>query len=51
MAEKYQILIEAKPSSTPGIVRMRRLLKALLRMYGLRCVECRKVQDEQDDDQ
>lgn len=38
--EQYTLLVEALPGwSTPAVTRLRALLKAAIRQYGLRCVE------------
>lgn len=37
------ILTPAAGWSTPGIVRLRKLLKAALRGFGLRCIDVREV--------
>ena len=37
-----------EPADVPPTIRLRRALKCLLRSFGLRCVECRPA-DEQDD--
>lgn len=43
MNERYRLLIEAGPNSTPAITRLRAALKCLLRSYGLRCVEAKQT--------
>ena len=43
MNERYRLLIEAGPSSTPAITRLRAALKCLLRSYGLRVVEAKQT--------
>jgi hypothetical protein len=41
-SEKFAITLEAKPSSIPASARLKRLLKYVLRVCGLRCVEIKK---------
>ena len=36
--ERFTIVVEAVPADVPAVIRLRRLLKAMLRGYGLRCV-------------
>lgn len=43
MNERYRLLIEAGPSSTPAITRLRAALKCLLRSFGLRAIELREL--------
>ncbi len=42
-AEKYTLTIESTPDNVPAINRLRRLLKALIRAYGFRCLEVVEV--------
>jgi hypothetical protein len=35
---RYRLTLRSVPSSIPAPVRLRRLLKALLRAYGFRCI-------------
>lgn len=46
--ERYVLIIEPLPRSTPGITRVRKLLKAMLRSIGLRCIECRPVETDRE---
>ncbi len=41
--EEYELRIVAKPDDAPAIIRLRRILKALLRTYNFRCTSCRDV--------
>lgn len=44
MNERYTIELEAVAGwRVPGIVRLRKALKLLLRSFGLRCVRCEPV--------
>jgi hypothetical protein len=44
MNDRFQLTIEAAPGwSAPAIVRLRKALKAMLRGYGLRCVDLIEV--------
>ena len=38
MPTAYVVTLRPEPSDVPGEIRLRRLLKAALRVYGLRCV-------------
>jgi hypothetical protein len=40
---RYELLLTPEPGLVPEIHRLRRCLKALLRCYGLRCLEVREV--------
>jgi hypothetical protein len=40
----YRLLLEVPPGPVPEAVRLRRLLKALLRRYGLRCLAVEEVE-------
>jgi len=42
---RYLLVLEPSPGgdSAPPIIRLRRLLKAALRVYSLRCVEAREL--------
>jgi hypothetical protein len=42
--EQFAVTLQALPApgGPPAIIRLRRFLKAALRSYGLRCVECRE---------
>jgi hypothetical protein len=42
----YTVTLQPTGDGPPPIVRLRKLLKAALRSYGLRCVECREVATE-----
>ncbi len=44
--ERYRIELEPTPGETPTIHRIRRLLKACLRAYGLRCVRVEQLKPE-----
>jgi hypothetical protein len=44
MPERYQIVVEAAGPGPPGIVRLKRTLKALLRWAGMKCVEVRQIE-------
>lgn len=46
--ERFTITIEAAPGPTPAIARLRRLLKALLRSFGFRCVSVQQSRPDQD---
>lgn len=48
MNERFEIVIEAGPGSTPAITRLRAALKTLLRAYGLRCVQAKQTPAEND---
>lgn len=37
-AERFVIVVEAIPGDVPAVIRLRRLLKTMLRGFGLRCV-------------
>ncbi len=41
--ERFLVELEALPHSAPAVNRLRRFLKAALRMYGLRCTDVREV--------
>lgn len=43
---RFQLLIESLPSDVPTVNRLRRLLKAMLRGYSMRCIECKEVKAE-----
>ena len=43
---RYLILLESTPGDAPPIIRLRHLLKAALRQYGLRCAEAEEVPEE-----
>jgi hypothetical protein len=47
---RFEITLEALPTDdgAPPVVRLRRFLKAALRSFGLRCVECRQVDAAED---
>jgi len=38
--ERFTLVLQALPDGVPAIIRLRRVLKAALRSYGLRCVQC-----------
>jgi hypothetical protein len=39
--QRFTLTIEAEPRNVPGIIRLRKLLKRLLRAYGFVCTEIR----------
>jgi hypothetical protein len=41
--EVYELTIVAQPDTAPPIIRLRRVLKALLRVHRFRCTSCRDV--------
>jgi hypothetical protein len=41
--KRYLIVVVSRPADTPAVVRLRLALKALGRLYGLRCVEVREL--------
>ena len=41
--ERFRLLIEASPGDVPGVQRLRALLKAMLRSYGLRVIEAKET--------
>ncbi len=45
--EEFIVKVRVEKGNAPGIVRVRRWLKAGLRGYGLRCVEAKPVESEQ----
>ena len=38
--ETFRLTIETVPNDVPGVNRLRRLLKFLLRSFGFRCILC-----------
>jgi hypothetical protein len=44
--ERFALVLQAEPWTTPAVSRLRRALKLLLRSFGLRCVECREVKPD-----
>ena len=47
---KYEIVLRAEGAGPPTINRLRRLLKAALRAYGLRCLGFGEIKPEQSED-
>jgi hypothetical protein len=45
---EFLLRLRALPDRTPPVIRLRRLLKALLRCYGFRAVEVRELPPEND---
>jgi len=47
----YRIVLRPVPMAgyAPPIIRLRRFLKAALRQYGLRCVECEPAEAREED--
>ena len=44
MKERFFIILEVAPrNGADGYVRLRKLLKLALRVFGLKCIECREV--------
>lgn len=43
--ERFAITLEVLPGRVPGITRLRAFLKMALRAFGLRCIECRPVEN------
>jgi len=43
---RYHLDLEALPGNAPPEVRMRRLLKTLLRAYGMRCIAIEEIRPE-----
>jgi hypothetical protein len=41
--ETYELSLVAQPDEVPPIIRLRHILKALLRVYGFRCVRVEDV--------
>lgn len=39
----FNLTLEAMPGGPPPIIRLRHLLKAALRAYGFRCLQCVEV--------
>jgi hypothetical protein len=44
----YRLTLRPEPGDVPEMARLRRLLKALLRGYGLRCLSIEEVKPEAD---
>jgi hypothetical protein len=44
--EKYQLTVEALPDAAPAIVRLRRVIKALLRSYGFRLLAAVQLRED-----
>jgi len=42
MTERFIITLEAKPSTVPAIIRLRKLLKIAWRGLGLKCVKIKE---------
>ena len=40
---RYILVLESTPGPPPPIIRLRALLKASLRVYGLRCAEVEEI--------
>ena len=45
---RYHLVLQALPDGVPAPVRLRRLLKALLRGYGFRCLAAEEVVTEEE---
>jgi hypothetical protein len=43
---RFHIEVQAEPANVPTINRLRRLLKCLLRVYGMRCLGVSQVPDD-----
>jgi hypothetical protein len=41
--EEYTLVLRALKSEAPPVIRLKRVLKALLRAYDFRCTSCRDV--------
>jgi hypothetical protein len=39
----YQLTVRPEPGPVPAIIRLRRFLKAALRVYGLKCIDMAEV--------
>jgi len=44
--ERYVLTIQSLPDEVPAIVRLRRVLKAVLRSHRFRCIEIRPAGDQ-----
>jgi hypothetical protein len=44
MKPRFTLVIESVPHEVPVVNRLRRLLKAMLRGYGLRCVAIQEIE-------
>jgi hypothetical protein len=45
----FRLVVKAEPSTVPAILRLRRLLKALLRAYGFWAVEVSQLPESRPD--
>lgn len=43
MNPRYALILTAKPSDVPAIIRLRRLLKLALRGFAMECIEVKEI--------